>query len=75
MAPSEPLSARDVATFAAAVETGSIQAAADALALTQSAATKRIQRLERRLGVTLLDRGRYGVRPTDAGRSLYPDAK
>jgi DNA-binding transcriptional LysR family regulator len=75
MAPTEPLSARDVATFVAAVETGSIQAAAEALVLTQSAATKRIQGLERRLGVALLERGRYGVRPTDAGRTLYPDAK
>ncbi len=71
----DPLASRDLATFVAAVETGSIQAAADALVVTQSAATKRIQSLERRLGVALLERGRSGVRPTDAGRTLYPDAK
>lgn len=71
----EPLSARDLAAFVAALETGTVQAAADALTLTQSAATKRIQALERRLGVALLERGRQGVRPTEAGRVLYPDAK
>lgn len=71
----EPLPARDLAAFVTAVETGTVQAAADALAVTQSAATKRIQGLERRLGVALLERGRHGVRPTEAGRVLYPDAK
>ena len=75
MTPSEPLAARDLAAFVAAVETGSVQAAGDALTLTQSAATKRIQNLERRLGASLLLRSRYGVRVTEAGRSLYPDAK
>jgi DNA-binding transcriptional LysR family regulator len=66
---------RDLAAFVAAVETGTVGAAADALELTQSAATKRLQALERRLGVSLLERGRFGVRPTDAGRLLYPEAK
>lgn len=75
MSTSEPLAARDLAAFVAAVETGSVQAAADALDLTQSAATKRIQGLERRLGVLLLDRGPRGVSPTGAGRTLYVDAK
>jgi DNA-binding transcriptional LysR family regulator len=75
MAISEPLAARDLATFVAAVETGSVQAAAEELTVTQSAATKRIQSLERRLGVTLLERDRHGVCPTEAGRTLYPDAK
>jgi DNA-binding transcriptional LysR family regulator len=75
MSSSDPVPARDLAAFVAAVETGSVQAAADALILTQSAATKRIQRLERRLGTALLERGRHGVRPTAAGRTLYPDAK
>jgi len=71
----EPLAARDLAAFVAAVEAGSVQAAAEALLLTQSAATKRIQNLERRLGVTLLERRRYGVHMTEGGRTLYPDAK
>jgi DNA-binding transcriptional LysR family regulator len=65
----------ELAAFVAALETGTISDAAEALGLTQSAATKRLQSLERRLGVDLLERGRSGVRPTDAGRLLYPEAK
>lgn len=59
----------------AAVESGTVNGAADALDLTQSAVTKRIQALERRLGAELLRRGRLGVRPTEEGRALYPEAK
>jgi DNA-binding transcriptional LysR family regulator len=72
---SDPLSSRELAAFAAAVETGSVQGAAEALDLTQSATTKRIQALERRLGVGLLHRGRHGVRPTEEGMALYPEAR
>jgi DNA-binding transcriptional LysR family regulator len=71
----DPLSSRELAAFAAAVETGSVQGASEALDLTQSATTKRIQALERRLGVSLLVRGRHGVRPTDEGMALYPEAR
>lgn len=73
--PADPLSGRDLAAFVAAVEAGSIQGAADALTLTQSAVTKRIQALERRTGVRLLDRKRTGVTATVAGRRLYPAAR
>ena len=48
--PVEPLDAGQLAAFVAAVDAGSVSAAADALELTQSAATKRIAALERRLG-------------------------
>jgi DNA-binding transcriptional LysR family regulator len=65
----------ELAAFVAAVESGTVGAAAEALELTQSAASKRLARLERRLGATLLDRGRFGVRTTAAGRLLYPEAK
>ena len=65
----------ELAAFIAAVESGTVGAAADALELTQSAASKRLQGLERRLGTSLLERGRFGVRATDAGRLLYPEAK
>src|SRR5579862_9001230 len=58
----------ELAAFVAAVESGTVGAAADALELTQSAASKRLQGLERRLGTSLLERGRFGVRATDAGR-------
>jgi DNA-binding transcriptional LysR family regulator len=70
-----PLAGSELATFVAAVEAGSVHGAADALQLTQSAATKRIQALERRLGATLLERGRFGVRATELGRVVYPLAK
>jgi DNA-binding transcriptional LysR family regulator len=71
----EPLSGRDLAAFVAAVETGTVQGAADALTLTQSAVSKRIQALERRLGARLLDRGRHGASPTETGQRLYPQAR
>jgi DNA-binding transcriptional LysR family regulator len=61
--------------FVAAVEVGTVGGAADALELTQSAVSKRLQGLERRVGTPLLERGRFGVRATDAGRLLYPEAK
>jgi DNA-binding transcriptional LysR family regulator len=70
-----PLAGSELAAFAAAVEAASVQGAADALQLTQSAATKRIQSLERKVGGQLLERGRFGVRPTALGRTLYPPAK
>ena len=65
----------ELAAFVAAIESGTVGAAADALELTQSAASKRLQGLERRLGTPLLERGRFGIRATDAGRLLYPEAK
>ncbi len=70
-----PLASSELAAFVAAVEASSVHGAADALNLTQSAVTKRLQALERRLGVSLFARGRFGVRPTTAGRLLYPEAK
>jgi DNA-binding transcriptional LysR family regulator len=45
------------------------------LQLTQSAVTKRIQTLERRIGGRLFERGRFGVRPTELGCTVYPAAK
>jgi DNA-binding transcriptional LysR family regulator len=71
----EPLPSRELAAFVAAVETGAIGAAADSLSLTQSAVTKRVQSLERRVGLSLLTRSHTGVQPTAAGSALYPDAK
>jgi len=70
-----PLSATDLAAFTAAMEAGSVHGAADALGLTASAVTKRLQSLERRTGVSLFDRSHRGLRATAAARLLYPDAK
>lgn len=65
----------DLAAFVAAVESGTVGGAAEALQLTQSAASKRLAKLERQLGTSLLERGRFGIRATDAGQLLYPEAK
>jgi DNA-binding transcriptional LysR family regulator len=70
-----PLAGSELAAFVAAVEAESVHGAADALQLTQSAVTKRIQALERRVGGRLFERGRFGVRPTELGRTVYPAAK
>jgi DNA-binding transcriptional LysR family regulator len=74
-ADANPLGSSDLAAFVAAVEAGSVHGAADTLTLTQSAVTKRIQSLERRIGGRLFERGRFGVRPTELGRVAYPPAK
>lgn len=71
----DPLPGPGLAAFVAAVETGTVHGAAEALELTQSAATKRIQALERRTGVPLFERGPGGLRLTEAGRVLYPEAR
>ena len=71
----DPLPGAELATFVAAMDAASVHGAADALDLTASAVTKRLQSLERRLGVTLFERGRFGLRSTPAGRLLYPEAR
>jgi DNA-binding transcriptional LysR family regulator len=70
-----PLSGSDLVAFVAAMENASVHGAADALRLTASAVTKRIQALERRLDTQLFERGRFGLRPTEAARLLYPEAR
>lgn len=71
----DPVASGELAAFLAAYESGTVQGAADALTLTQSAVTKRIQSLERRLGAAVFERGRLGVTPTELGRTIYPPAK
>lgn len=71
----DPIPGSELAAFVTAVESGTVQGAADALNLTQSAATKRIQRLEARAGAPLLRRGPRGVEASDLGQRLYPLAK
>jgi len=61
----------DLEAFLAVVETGSIVGASSRLRLTQPGITRRVQSLEERLGVTLLDRQAKPLRPTEAGRTAY----
>lgn len=56
--------------FAAVARTGSIQAAAAQLNVTQPAISQAVKQLEDHIGVALLDRGRRPVRPTEAGAAL-----
>jgi DNA-binding transcriptional LysR family regulator len=54
---------------------GSFLAAAGRLDLSQSSLSHAIAALESELGGRLLDRGRYGAKPTDADRRILPYAR
>ncbi len=60
----------DVKAFKSVARVGSVHAAARELGLTQTAITKRIQALERVLGVTLFLRSRRGMNLTSDGTAL-----
>jgi DNA-binding transcriptional LysR family regulator len=64
-----------VRIFVAVVEHGSFTRAAEALSISQSAASRAIQELERQLGLPLLERRARGVLPTDAGEQLAAHAR
>lgn len=57
--------------FAAVVEQGSVAAAADAIHIVASAASRRISELERDAGTPLFERHSRGMRATAAGQTLY----
>lgn len=63
-----------IRTFCRTVEEGNLTAAAKALHITKSVASRRIQSLEDDLGVRLLSRTTRGVTPTDAGTQFYERA-
>lgn len=58
--------------FLAAVELGSVSKAAARMHVTQPSATAKLQKLERQLGLALLERTPTGSAPTDAGSRLVP---
>jgi len=60
----------DLRYLSIAVETGSLSGAAHALGVKPSTISRRIVRLEDELGVTLFERGPFGIRLTAAGRDL-----
>lgn len=57
-------------SFLIACEDGSIRAASERLGVEPSSISRHIQALEKTLNITLIERGRRGVRPTEAGRIL-----
>ena len=64
------LKLRDLHVFLTAVERGSMAKAANHLGVTQPVITDTIAKLERLIGVRLLDRSRRGVVPTNFGHLL-----
>ena len=66
---------RQLEYFIAAVEEGSVTAAAQRLHLSQSALSMALGELERALGVQVLVRHRRGVRPTRIGEQVLVDAR
>ena len=61
----------DISAFVAVVRNQSVSAAAEALGLTQSAITRRVQSLECALGVDLLDRSVKPPKPSGMGRQVF----
>jgi DNA-binding transcriptional LysR family regulator len=66
---------RELSAFIAVVEEGGMSAASRRLHVSQSALSQTVSALKRELGVTLLERGSTGVRPTEAGSTLLAEAR
>ena len=65
----------DLSLFRHVVEAGSITHGAERAHLALAAASTRIRHMEESLGAPLLTRGRQGVTPTQAGRTLLQHAR
>jgi DNA-binding transcriptional LysR family regulator len=65
----------DLNLFRHVVEAGTITAGAERAHLALAAASTRIRQMEEALGAALLVRGRQGVTPTQAGRTLLQHAR
>ncbi len=61
---------KQMRSLVAAIEAGTVAGAADVLDVTPPAVSQQLRLLEVDAGVTLLERGREGLRPTDAGREV-----
>jgi DNA-binding transcriptional LysR family regulator len=70
-----PFKLLDLQCFDAVVREGGFQAAAAVLHRTHPAVFAAVARLERQLGLTLLDRSGYRVSATEAGRSFHRRAQ
>jgi DNA-binding transcriptional LysR family regulator len=66
---------RDLRIFATVLDVHGVTRAAERLHLAQSAVSQAIKRLERELGIELLERRPDGVRPTEAGAVLGRHAR
>ncbi|MCD0504261.1 LysR family transcriptional regulator [Bordetella petrii] len=70
-----PFTLHDLQCFDAVARAGGFQAAATALHRSHPAVFAAVAKLERQLGLALLDRGGYRVQLTDAGRSFHRKAQ
>ncbi len=61
--------------FIAIVDQGSLTRAAEVVCVAQPALSQQLATLEKELGVPLVHRGAKGVKPTEAGRTLYRHAR
>jgi DNA-binding transcriptional LysR family regulator len=71
----DELEVRELRYFVALAEELHFGRAADRLGMTQPPLTRAVQRMERRLGVTLLERDRHGVALTQAGQVLLHESR
>lgn len=69
------LAPQELRTVVAVAEEGGFSAAAVRLGATQSAVSHAVRGIERKLGVVLFERGRYGARPTPAGERAVAHAR
>lgn len=69
------MDAKKVQALLAAVDLGSLTSAASELGYTQSGLTHMMNSLETELGLTLLLRGKSGVRMSPAGQELLPELR
>ncbi|HVC61428.1 MAG TPA: LysR family transcriptional regulator [Acetobacteraceae bacterium] len=66
---------RQLRSFVATVDTGSLSAAARSLHITQPAASQQVKELERALATRLLQRGAGVARPTAVGEAVLAQAR
>lgn len=71
----EPLEIRELRYFTAVAEELHFGRAAERLGMAQPPLSRAIQQLERRIGVSLLERNRRGVSLTDAGEVLLHEGR
>ena len=69
------LDPKSLEVFLAVMESGSATLAGERLGMTQPAITKAIAGLEARTGLTLFERGRFGMRPTAEGALLAEEVR
>ena len=61
---------RDLRYLTASADAGTFARAAKALGLNSSTISRRIGRVEEELGLTLFERGRFGIRLTTGGQAV-----